>query len=143
MTINVPLLRKVLELITAQPWTWNQETWACVNKPEQAEERAEEYGVSTKECGSAFCLAGHVAHLAGRLMKVSRFDYVTAIYAAEYVMDDGSAIGTYAERELGLTLEQADALFEAGNSLFSLWKLASEYTNGEIQIPADVERDHA
>lgn len=48
MPYNTPLLRKAIEAIEAEPATWNQSYWA-----------------QKTDCGTVFCLAGHIAVAAG------------------------------------------------------------------------------
>ena len=101
-TPNLPLLRKVLEHVDAHPDEWTQYTW----------------GVQTtrSSCGTAFCIAGHAATLAGMepVWKTSG-DYV----AMDSVMDgDGntSYVGDAAQRLLGLTPTEGQELFDGGNT---------------------------
>ena len=135
-TINVDLLRMTLQRIVEKPWTWEQDQWAIKYDECQAERRAARYNVPVKECGSAYCLAGQVAALMGRL-KIVNDDHNR--YGALYAMDDGSDIGMYAQDQLGLSAEQADDLFDADNTLYDLWHFARTYTGGEIEIPESVE----
>jgi hypothetical protein len=128
-TVNVPLLRKGLEHITAHPEEWDQQSWA-VQTP----------------CGTQFCLAGHVASMIGHEMRwdVSDCgcgDLSCCPAAASCVVseDDAEAtIGDVAGDALGLTYRQRDALFWGGNNLETMWELASHYTNGEIQPPENM-----
>jgi hypothetical protein len=116
MTINVPLLRKILEHITAHPAEWNQQNW----------------GLQT-DCGTAFCVAGHAVAMTGHTL-VWRGQMLVGV-------DDGRTaadIRRTAREELGLTGEQAGVLFESDNTLRELWEYASDFTDGEIQVPAEV-----
>lgn len=118
--IDVPLLRKALEHITAHPEGWNQEHWA-----------------QKTACGTAFCLAGHVAVMSGHepLWERCGFEWSAA------ATTDGELIFDVARRHLGLTLHEAQDLFEGGNYLERLWELASLYTQGEITTPPGIETD--
>jgi len=131
--VNVDLLRKTLERIVEKPWTWEQDQWAIKYNKESAERRAARYNAPVTECGSAYCLAGQVAALKGRLKIIG--DPSCPIYA----MDDGSDIGMYAQGELELSGEQADELFDADNALYDLWHLARNYSGGAIEVPESVE----
>lgn len=126
-TVNVELLRRVLEHITAHPETWNQGVWAA----------------GAKGCGTAYCAAGHAVVMTGHKIDwASAYDGV-----AEFVIDEGitnpawhPTISEVAEAELGLTYEQAEELFEGDNTLAELWDLAEQFTDGAITPPADLPR---
>lgn len=113
-TVNVPLLRKVLDHITAHPEEHDQQSW----------------GIKTS-CGTAYCVAGHALAMSGVDF---RWEYqlgaVRAIYTAE-----GEDVFEAGRQILGLDFEGADDLFESSNSLDVLWHLAKRYTDGEIQRP--------
>lgn len=117
--IDVPLLRKALEHITSHPEEWDQEQWATKTM-----------------CGTAFCLAGHVAVMAGHKLAWERCcsDDFTASFTT-----DGEAIYDVARRLLGLGLGQAQDLFSGANDLERLWELAFRYTDGEIRTPPELE----
>lgn len=112
--INVPLLRKTLEHITAHPTEWNQEYWGRTFNNERDE-----------VCGTAYCLAGHAVVMTGHTLTFSNGGY-------SHFTDQGEEIGEVAERELGLTYDEAYELFHDQNSLFDLWELAEQFTDGEI-----------
>lgn len=120
MTINVPLLRKVLEHITAHPEEHDQEVW----------------GISGPACGTKFCLAGHVVQATGhQLVWMDPLDWEREVYGAEAalaVVDDWRTVPAVATEELGLDADQEQGLFWEAQTLDDLWRLASEYTNGEI-----------
>lgn len=138
---NVPLLRKVLEYITENQHTWMQDSYALLFNKSTAQWRAEQFNVPVSECGSAFCVAGHVANMAGKLRACG----------TTFIMKDNNdspvvdyQIHSFAQRELDLTTDQANELFWAHQTLWDLWRLAEEFTDGEITIPDDVtqEVDH-
>lgn len=121
MTIDVPRLRKELEFITAHRDRWLQTTW-----------------LEHAQCGTVGCLAGNTVLNAG----YEPF-YEGGMRSTSYVRD-AEQTRTYWIRDLatellGLTERQADDLFRSTNTLYDLWWIASELTNGEIQVPADVE----
>jgi hypothetical protein len=119
--INVPLLRKTLEYITAHPEEHDQRNW----------------GVKTA-CGSSYCLAGHAVVLAGHEIDWHSPDLVRmGMRSSCHALTDGRYISDAAREELGLDPERAARLFDANNDLGTLWRLASEYTDGEVEVPAD------
>jgi hypothetical protein len=112
---NTELLRKTLEHITAHPEEWEQTWWA-----------------TRRSCGTAYCLAGHVAVATGH-----RIAFPTGCELSCSITD-GREIAEIAEIELGLNSRDAHLLFAANNTLRRLWSLASRITNGEISVPEDV-----
>lgn len=123
--VNVPLLRKTLEHITAHPEEWDQSSWA----------------VKTPDCGTQYCLAGHVVTLQG--MEVEWDDNDADgddEIGSDCIAPDGELISIEAQAriDLGLSRDQSYHLFHGNNSLRMLWHLAGEYTNGEIQPPPDL-----
>jgi len=120
-TVNVPLLRKMLEHITAHPEEWDQDTWASESE--------------TSTCGTSFCLAGHVVNSLGHpLVWRENLDHTA------YCLADGQlrTIESVAIHALGIDNHDADCLFAASNSLYDLWNTARDITNGEIDIPDEV-----
>jgi len=122
--VNVPLLRKVLEKITAHPEEWDQADWARTDS----------------ECGTAFCLAGHTALEAGHQVKWQpcrsmEEDFCPCGQMFATTVTTGETISQVARRELGLSDQASQALFGATNSLDELWSLASLFSGGEIQRP--------
>lgn len=125
MSIDIERLRDVLEHVTAHPDEHNQTVWAW---------RADLDIALTKmipHCGTAMCLAGHTVVLAGR-----KIDWATATRSGEAVrVVDGGRISDEARKLLGLAYDQAEALFDDGNSLADLWRIAGELTDGAIVSP--------
>lgn len=113
--INVPLLRKTLEHITAHPEEHSQAAWA------EKDQRT--------LCGTTYCLAGHAVQFAGY-----EIDWETPIYSADCVVG-GESIELAAQRELGLTDPQARRMFNFRTNLLGLWEQAAHYTCGEIKVP--------
>jgi hypothetical protein len=120
-TVNVPLLRKVLEHVTAHPEEWNQKWWATKT--------------TESSCGTACCVAGWAVSWAGH-----DFKWDSNGEASVYIRErDARAIPHVAQELLGLNPEQAGILFFSGNTLPMLWEFANEFTEGEIEIPEDVK----
>jgi hypothetical protein len=119
--INVELLRKTLEHITAHPEEHDQTQWA----------------VKTDGCGTAYCLAGHAVQLAGHTIRwrAAKDWKRTGLRVVACDVEDGRFISDVATQELGLSSIQAADLFSANNDIGTLWRLASDYTNGAIEIP--------
>lgn len=125
-TINVPLMRKVLEHITEHPEEHDQGVWA-----------------EKTPCGTTYCMAGHTVLMAGHEIAWSGgptdvsnedgADHVTK----SVVTPDGltNYIPYVAARELGLDRDQASMLFYDSSSIEDLWESANFYTDGEIEIP--------
>lgn len=118
--INIPLLRKTLEYITAHPAEWNQGVWGS---------RVYDGDV----CRTSHCLAGHAVVLNGDELSWTRNHYNGVRLA--FIDAPDVSIRDRAQELLGLTYYQAGQLFESGNSLRKLWALAGEFTNGEIEAP--------
>jgi hypothetical protein len=112
---NTELLRKTLEHITAHPEEWDQTWWA-----------------TRKSCGTAYCLAGHVAVATGHEIAFPTVGGLSCSIA------DGREIAEIAEIALALNFRDAHLLFAGDNTLRRLWSLASRITNGEISVPEDV-----
>lgn len=119
---NVELIQKVLDHITAHPDEWNQASWAV-----------------KRECGTAYCFAGHVVQMTGYEIAWDG-DYDRAFH----VKVKGLPVGLYsyantisyvARRELGLTDVESITLFDSDNTLSDLWKWANYITKGAIEIP--------
>lgn len=93
MAINAVLLRKVLQQIETHPETWDQRTWRC---------------------GTAMCFAGWTAQLAGgRWIGDTPLLHAEECEPSHDALDGTNAVHPYprAARLLGLTTDQADALF--------------------------------
>jgi hypothetical protein len=113
--VDVPLLIKVLDHITAHPEEWDQETWAIKTS-----------------CGTACCVAGHAVVMAGHTLQFG--SYYPGTSSAMRV-SDGRSIENVARQELGLSVDQADLLFNSSNTLYNLWWIACDLTDGAIQVP--------
>lgn len=121
LQIDVPLLRKALEHITEHPEEWKQGFW-----------------VTKYDCGTVYCLAGHVAIMTGHEIdwgsEAWRFAPDREATLASGVVG-GQYISDVAREALGLSRDHAETLFCGSNTLPELWELAHSYTNGEIEIP--------
>lgn len=113
-TVNVPELRKQLEWAESHPDDWNQQQYA-----------------QRTSCGTTYCIAGKTAADHGWKFLWHQSD--TPLYCTKNGQERPP--GEVAGEILGLCTHQADLLFEFDNNLPSLWKLAAEFTNGDIQIP--------
>ena len=123
--VNVELLRKTLEHITAHPEEWDQGIWA-----------------RRDACGTALCAAGHAVQIAGhKLHWVACCDSPDCGALARAITAAGELrpIPDVAREELGLTKEQGDWLFGGLNSLPDLWEIANYYTDGAIEVPPGME----
>lgn len=140
MIIDVPLLRKELEYITANRVQWDQSTW-----------------ISRGSCGTTACLAGNTVINAGYLPVYARHglrtDLVTTnrdlvragplhVLLQEFDDDQVESVRDVAQRLLGLDDAEANLLFDGGSNLYELWAIAAELTRGEIEIPASVSEEH-
>lgn len=131
-TVNVDRLRRELEYVTRHRDRWEQVVW-----------------IARYHCGTTACLAGNVVLNAGyRPYYEDPADDDTSWI---YVDDPGVVGGIPVERDrfvrtvadvaqtlLGLYDDQADRLFQSTNSLYDLWRLAEEFTDGAIQVPSYV-----
>lgn len=141
--INVPLLRKALEDVTAHPEEWNQGGWAVRllqgkdGAPLSVDESRRLWvtpgSAQPTQCGTACCLAGNVVikQLGGKPL------FADVYFNATEVELNGQrhTIQYAAQQHLGLMPNQADELFASDNSLYRLWELANQFTDGEIEIP--------
>lgn len=107
------LLRDTLEHVTAHRDELDQSEWAWKTA-----------------CGTTMCLGGHAVVRAGHQIQWNVWSFAAGCVTS------GRSISEVAREVLDLTEDQADRLFAAGNSLVDLWRLASEFTDGRIQVPA-------
>lgn len=123
--INFELLDEILSFIKAHPLTWQQDSWYRTMDLKTGDIRyfsQEEIVEDVNSCGTAFCFAGHVAIHEGFPAPPLNGD---AWY--RQVKSTNSSWGTYteevnefAQKRLGLSYNQADALFSGHNSLDDL-----------------------
>lgn len=133
MTINISLMRKVLEHITAHPEQVNQETWGT---------RQEGTG---RGCGTTHCFAGWtvvLSHHRPLWMESESDDH--GLFHMDYVRLRDSyevrAVGAVAAAELGLTEMEADVMFNECETITSLWEMAEHFTDGKIAVPTELVR---
>lgn len=120
MEPNIPLFRKTLEHIEANPSEWQQSIW----------------GVQSS-CGTSFCFAGTALHLNG-----NELDWVETLNGnlrtgnlslngarINNILDSPSRAARY---ELGISEYSADILFDATNSLTDIKDIVFHITNGEV-----------
>lgn len=121
--INYELLDEIMAFIEAHPGTWIQDSWYKNVHPETGDIFLEQVTEEVEEqnaCSTSFCFAGHVALHEGfpNPPKTN-----TDPWARLVVVDDREYhedVSDFARETLGLTLEQADALFDSGNTLQDL-----------------------
>ncbi len=114
--LNLPLLRKTVEQIHI-PGVWDQSSWMHTSK--------------RSECGTAGCLAGWAVELTGRYdMIFERHEETTD--AEEYVdkvvdreTGETEFLEVVARRELGLTDDEGEYLFDGSNSMADILHLCS------------------
>lgn len=116
-TPNVELLRRVLEHITAHPEEHDQRVWA-----------------RHTDCGTAMCLAGHAVTITGHAIDYGKHSWSGLVYLTRA----GESIEDVAARELGLSDDQAENLFDPDNTRAELWREAAQITDGAIEIPAEI-----
>lgn len=141
--LNIPLLRKMVDLVTvdlpkystsetgkSDSKYWEQGVWiSVINDEAQGESLLEitESGVegivTGMKCGTAACLAGETWIEHGPVG--SKFDLLhdDVILPNEEVQ----GIRYWAAEQLGLTLEQSSAIFNGSNSAKQIQKLAAEF----------------
>lgn len=125
--INYELLDEIMSFISHHPETWRQTSWYAhvdrksgVYKPYAIVEEVTDANV----CGTSFCFAGHVAIHEGFAPPP---DQNIGGWYRDVVYSDGDhrteEASEFARKVLGLTWAQADALFEADNTLEDLEKI--------------------
>ena len=121
---GIPLLRKVWDAIRADGSAWDQGDW--IGTPEDWElelvviEYIEEHSVPPWNCGTAYCVAGHVALAKGATLPRDEVAYAVETRALQtsFIEVDGVAkpVSQYAQEVLGLDRFQTRALFAGDNS---------------------------
>lgn len=121
--MNIPLLRKVMEHITAHPEEYDQR----------------EYAVRT-ECGTKHCIAGWAVVLADN----PEINYPDVLYVWDHrtatdfswrarLGSIGQPWSRRAEEVLGLTWGQGVYLFHERRTLDEIWSFVEEISDGEIR----------
>jgi hypothetical protein len=113
-TVNIPLLRKVMDHITAHPEEHDQESWAI-----------------RRDCGTTMCVAGWTVHFAGHVIDWSEDD-------SESCTVDGNRalISDTAQADLGIGAGAVEDLFFQSVTLDDVWQTVERITDGEITRPA-------
>lgn len=119
--VDVARLRKELEFITAHRERWDQRTW-----------------LQRTVCGTVGCLAGNAVLNAGYvpMFHIEESDATGWVVNAE---SQQCSVREAARRLFGLTPEQSEKLFSPFNSLRGLWLIAEQLTDGEIQVPPELD----
>lgn len=120
--VNIPLLRKAVEWVEAEALKpisereWYQASWRRPETVEVWDEVSEKY---VAHCGTAYCVAGYVGQLVNPEYQKS-----------DWLKNEGGTpvmhVSTAAKEALGLTTDQADRLFDAGNDVKDVRRIAEE-----------------
>jgi len=132
-------LRRALELVLADVWSWDQATWGW--------SQAAPGGA----CRTAYCLAGHVAvHVLGcepvwTGVTSGGLRYLHWVSFTEPGVDDlprtwTRDVSEVAAEALDLPEDRADELFSERRSLRRLVELAYHYTDRRVNLLADYQR---
>ena len=155
--LNVERLLEELRFVTIYPDKHNQGVWAEAETeaplPADADRDMETVddieAPRPSACGSFGCLAGNTAiHEPGVELDWYEADYYlndgkkVVIWQADYLLNETEAsdwnsrvpkrIKSKARELLGLTPHQAEQLFDGDNTLDELWRLAEQFSGGEI-----------
>jgi hypothetical protein len=149
--INITLLQEIMEFIKDHPTTWYQDSWFHVVDRRTGKEtfvsEIEEV-TEVNSCGTSFCFAGHVGLAEGfpAPPKNNSLPWEREVEGSWY----NEAIEDFARARLGLTSGQADALFDANNSMKDLERMVqtliliptiSGYALEEIQYNVKDDND--
>jgi len=125
MTPNLPLLRKVLSQIDAEPDSWVQRAWGLQWRSLTGMVVCQVLSVEdvVKSCDTAFCIAGHVALLEGWAPP----EWEDGEAAEDWISVDGhlDSVSDVARRALGLTHCEAEMLFDSDNSRADVDRIAA------------------
>lgn len=152
--VYVNKLQYVLDYITIQhPEGWEQGVWAKRVRPEHiARLSPTQKALLTRDpntCGSTACLAGTAVALEFGKNSVHWTRFMEGVDDACVLADvaprdfQGVTISEAARIILDLTYNQGERLFDGDNSLWTLWDLAAEFTDGEIVRPDDEQIEDA
>lgn len=108
MSVNLPLLRRVLDHITTHSDQHDQYWWAEV-----------------RQCGTVMCIAGHTCVLQGH-----RIDFTPEADGAH--LTDGRRVEDVAAELLGLDLDQSLRLFRSATDLQEAWAAARYITADNV-----------
>lgn len=120
--MNVTLLQKVLDHITAHP-----------------EEHDQNFYAIRRDCGTTMCVAGHTVVFAGYTIDWSRAALLSdGGIPGVWVHDrfgERHLIDRQAAYELRLDYETAWRLFADDNTLEDLWRIGQELADGQLVVP--------
>lgn len=125
--INIPLLRKMVEWVEAEDAlpknvrTWLQGSWMV-----HEDLRVGLYD-HTPHCGTSFCAAGFIAQLVD-----PRFAADEVARNAGWLINGREHASEVAQEALGLTDEQAETMWHAGNSAAMIRQLAEEFAGERL-----------
>lgn len=127
---GIPLLRAVWERIKIDSSAWNQGVWIGVQNTTPYLDKAvvdyiKTHKVPPWNCGTAYCVAGHVALAKGATLPAMALDVVEGEYfTSSYVIKPGGTwsepVDLYAMELVGLDSSQASTLFAASNSPWTI-----------------------
>ena len=144
MSLNVPLLRKVVSWVLEQDQLalddreWNQGSWAVLDRGllERLQATRDKFDPM---CGTSMCVAGKIAHEEGWDFEFP--DEQVAYEGVEYATKDGvtERISIIARDALGLDVDRygdGPPLFDGSNSAKDIENIAKdlvlEYTNERL-----------
>ena len=122
---NVPLMRKVLDTIRADPSSWWQRSWGISSvelSPSMYDAETDTVVTSlfaTTKCGTAFCFAGHALQTTDDPVKLEPG-------TSSHYTQSGESIRQAAMHELGLLECEGDALFAAENEFDDLKRICRD-----------------
>jgi len=138
------LASAVLLLIEDHQDRWNQSAWRENGQPGERYEDFREDPLNPA-CKTSFCVAGWVAAIDGVKWVAGDEAYVadparcTCRGAFCQTSVHQIATSTYAEKRLGLTVQEGDALFDGDNSLADVRDLIGAIVRGEDLLGVEVE----
>lgn len=128
--INVGVLRRALEHITANPHEWDQRSWAhrVMSQPDET--------AAVPACGTVYCLAGMIVvrELDARPEFLSDMMETSIAVAG----NETFTISEKAAELVGIPFGMSSLLFRSSNDLYRLWAIAEYITAGDIQVPEQV-----
>lgn len=118
-TVNLEVLNEIMDFIEAHPETWYQENWYQVLDPKTGMADFYKYIEEVEdanECNTAFCFAGHTAINQGFPFPKGNSGSWTRTVKDAQGFEHREYVEDFASKVLGLSHEQADALFHESNS---------------------------
>lgn len=126
ITPNIPYLRKMVEWVETEAERtedreWYQATWMSPGQEAQID-----FGQQIDFCDTACCVAGKVALLEGWRPQTYNGSPSSG-FTGNVIRGDETRHASHVAREvLGLTMDQADVLFEASNTASDIREIAEE-----------------